>query len=142
MKNKSIILVTHQMHFIKANSKILYLSGGECLAIGNFDELLKSGIDFVSIMKKQNRTIDNENVNNKCDTDLDISYEDSSNDMVYERNHLEIEDESKLSEEINLKLYYEYFKSGSGPFLIAIALLSTIGTEFLFHFTDYWLTFW
>jgi len=144
MRDKSVVLVTHQMQFIKETSKILYLSDGECHAIGNFEQLQKSGIDFVSIMKEQNKTVQTENDIKKCDEKYK-SFEENFSNINYKQNQeLKIEDELKEneSEQMDLKLYYDYFKAGSSLTLIIVALLSTILTQFLFHFTDYWLTLW
>lgn len=40
---KTVILVTHQLQFIEAADKILVLKEGECLEIGTYQEVLKSG---------------------------------------------------------------------------------------------------
>uniref|UniRef100_A0A8C9E9A3 Multidrug resistance-associated protein 4 n=1 Tax=Phocoena sinus TaxID=42100 RepID=A0A8C9E9A3_PHOSS len=51
---KITILVTHQLQYLKAASQILILKDGEMVQKGTYTEFLKSGIDFGSILKKEN----------------------------------------------------------------------------------------
>ncbi len=48
-----MILVTHQIQFIKKASKILVLKEGKPLAFGAYEELIESGIDFMSLIKEE-----------------------------------------------------------------------------------------
>ncbi len=52
LKSKTVILVTHQIQFIQKASKILVLKEGKPLAFGAYDELIESGIDFMSLIKE------------------------------------------------------------------------------------------
>jgi len=45
--------VTHQIQFIKKATKILVLKEGRPLAYGSYDELSKSGIDFMSLIREE-----------------------------------------------------------------------------------------
>ena len=47
LREKTVLLVTHQLQFIKQASKILVLGGGRSVALGTYSELMKSGVDFV-----------------------------------------------------------------------------------------------
>ena len=49
-----MILVTHQIQFIKKAAKILVLKEGEPLAFGSYEELMNRGIDFMSLIKEEN----------------------------------------------------------------------------------------
>jgi ABC-type multidrug transport system ATPase subunit len=52
LKSKTVILVTHQIQFVQKASKILVLKEGKPLAFGAYDELIESGIDFMSLIKE------------------------------------------------------------------------------------------
>lgn len=43
------------MQFIKKATRILVLKDGKVLALGSYDELLDSGLDFMSILKDQSK---------------------------------------------------------------------------------------
>ncbi|KAH9517193.1 Multidrug resistance-associated protein 4, variant 2 [Dermatophagoides farinae] len=46
LKNKVVILVTHQLQFIKQADQIVVLKNGACLAQGSYQTLLNKGIDI------------------------------------------------------------------------------------------------
>ena len=43
LKRSCVVLVTHQLQFIKAAHQIIVLKDGKCLAMGSYTELLKEG---------------------------------------------------------------------------------------------------
>ncbi|XP_022257889.1 multidrug resistance-associated protein 4-like isoform X2 [Limulus polyphemus] len=55
LKNKVQILVTHQLQFLKSTNQILVLQEGKCFAFGNYTQLLKSGVSFVSLMEEDQK---------------------------------------------------------------------------------------
>uniref|UniRef100_W5L1F9 Cystic fibrosis transmembrane conductance regulator n=1 Tax=Astyanax mexicanus TaxID=7994 RepID=W5L1F9_ASTMX len=52
LKKKPRILVTHQLQYLKAADHILVLKEGHMVARGTYSELLRSGVDFASLLKK------------------------------------------------------------------------------------------
>uniref|UniRef100_A0A7N9D077 Multidrug resistance-associated protein 4 n=1 Tax=Macaca fascicularis TaxID=9541 RepID=A0A7N9D077_MACFA len=54
LHEKITILVTHQLQYLKAASQILILKDGKMVQKGTYTEFLKSGIDFGSLLKKDN----------------------------------------------------------------------------------------
>uniref|UniRef100_A0A5F9CTH3 Multidrug resistance-associated protein 4 n=1 Tax=Oryctolagus cuniculus TaxID=9986 RepID=A0A5F9CTH3_RABIT len=54
LHEKITILVTHQLQYLKAASHILILKDGEMVQKGTYTEFLKSGVDFGSLLKKEN----------------------------------------------------------------------------------------
>ncbi|KAM5288774.1 ATP-binding cassette sub-family C member 4 isoform 2-T2 [Ctenodactylus gundi] len=54
LHEKITILVTHQLQYLKAASHILILKDGEVVQKGTYTEFLKSGVDFGSLLKKEN----------------------------------------------------------------------------------------
>jgi ATP-binding cassette subfamily C (CFTR/MRP) protein 4 len=53
LKTKTVVLVTHQIHFIKKATKILVLKEGRPLAFGSYDQLCESGVDFISLISEE-----------------------------------------------------------------------------------------
>uniref|UniRef100_A0A8C8ZXR7 Multidrug resistance-associated protein 4 n=1 Tax=Prolemur simus TaxID=1328070 RepID=A0A8C8ZXR7_PROSS len=54
LHEKITILVTHQLQYLKAASQILILKDGKMVQKGTYTEFLKSGVDFGSLLKKEN----------------------------------------------------------------------------------------
>uniref|UniRef100_A0AAQ5ZIP6 Cystic fibrosis transmembrane conductance regulator n=1 Tax=Amphiprion ocellaris TaxID=80972 RepID=A0AAQ5ZIP6_AMPOC len=52
LKNKPRILVTHQLQYLKAADQIVVLKEGHMVAKGTYTELQQSGVDFTSLLKK------------------------------------------------------------------------------------------
>ncbi|KAL0190392.1 hypothetical protein M9458_013090, partial [Cirrhinus mrigala] len=52
LKDKPRILVTHQLQYLKAANQILVLKEGHMVACGTYSELQRSGVDFTSLLKK------------------------------------------------------------------------------------------
>ena len=53
MRSKTVILVTHQIQFIKKATKILVLKDGKPLVFGKYEDLINSGLDFMSLLKEE-----------------------------------------------------------------------------------------
>ncbi|XDB55930.1 hypothetical protein AB1E18_009393 [Capra hircus] len=54
LREKITILVTHQWQYLKDASQILLLEKGEMVHKGTYAELLKSGVDSASLLKREN----------------------------------------------------------------------------------------
>ncbi|CAB1327867.1 unnamed protein product, partial [Coregonus sp. 'balchen'] len=52
LKNKPRILVTHQLQYLQAADQILVLKEGHMVARGTYSELQHSGVDFTSLLKR------------------------------------------------------------------------------------------
>lgn len=55
-----MVLVTHQIQFIKKASKILVLKEGKQFASGTYEEIVSSGIDVFSMIQKPDPDIQNQ----------------------------------------------------------------------------------
>ncbi|KAM9388323.1 ATP-binding cassette sub-family C member 4 [Phaethornis superciliosus] len=52
LQQKISVLVTHQLQYLRAANQILILKDGKMVGKGTYSEFLKSGIDFASLLKK------------------------------------------------------------------------------------------
>ncbi|CAG2102441.1 unnamed protein product [Medioppia subpectinata] len=147
LRDKCVLLVTNQMQFLKRSTKILYLMSGRCLAFGAYNDLLNSGIDFMAILKEPN-TENNTDAEDTDSSDNSVKVMDkkrqsnNKNSAKLMVKGFNIDDDNENTGAIGLRVYFDYFTADSGCTLIGFALLSTLVTQFLFHMTDYWLTFW
>lgn len=80
LKSKTVILVTHQIQFIKKADKILVLKEGQSLAFGSYDKLMQMGIDFMSLIKEENKETDKTGDNSETiDVQKDVIVEQFKN---------------------------------------------------------------
>uniref|UniRef100_A0A8C8HSL0 Multidrug resistance-associated protein 4 n=1 Tax=Oncorhynchus tshawytscha TaxID=74940 RepID=A0A8C8HSL0_ONCTS len=57
LKNKPRILVTHQLQYLQAANQILVLKEGHVVGRGTYSELQHSGVDFTSLLKRDEEDI-------------------------------------------------------------------------------------
>jgi ATP-binding cassette, subfamily C (CFTR/MRP), member 4 len=155
------ILVTHQLQFLQKANKILILKDGKCIAFGSFEELVNSGMDFISLLKEMKIKTEEENkgqteemeiklrrLSRQISTNSSISSADVNSlleeepEPIAEKDEPKVIEETKMSGSINSSVYMAYIKAGAGCFLMFITFSSMIISQILFNGCDYWLTIW
>ena len=56
MKDKAVILVTHQLHFLKKVDKVIVLHRGELAEIGSFKELMSDSKGRLYMLLEERKT--------------------------------------------------------------------------------------
>ncbi|KAM9996282.1 hypothetical protein ACTFIY_002464 [Dictyostelium cf. discoideum] len=153
MRNKTRILVTHQLQFIPYADHIIVLDSNGKLIQGNYQELNEKGIDFKSILKtKEIKT----NVENETDSEVLIKEEnENENEIINVNNVISDKDDVNLIEkakllvkedknegEVEFNVYKKYFSYGTS----SLKLFITIGLFFIgqavYKVSDFWLAIW
>lgn len=57
LKDKLVVLVTHQLQFLKTCEKILVIKDGKQAALGNYETITKEGFDIEEILKSYNQSL-------------------------------------------------------------------------------------
>jgi ATP-binding cassette subfamily C (CFTR/MRP) protein 4 len=58
LKDKLVILVTHQLQFVEKSPKIMHILDGKVSCIGNYQELCQSGFNVKEIMDSFNKALE------------------------------------------------------------------------------------
>ncbi|XP_054637117.1 multidrug resistance-associated protein 4 isoform X3 [Dunckerocampus dactyliophorus] len=153
LKRKPRILVTHQLQYLKAANQIVVLKEGHMVAQGTYAELQQSGVDFTSLLKKdeeeeaqqspkdlspRNRTLSQNSVRSQT----------SSVHSVQDGEHLATEpvqtfvEESRAEGSIGVKLYIKYWRAGASIFILLVVILLNILAQVAFIVQDWWLAYW
>ncbi|XP_059984735.1 ATP-binding cassette sub-family C member 4 [Lagenorhynchus albirostris] len=154
---KITILVTHQLQYLKAASQILILKDGEMVQKGTYTEFLKSGIDFGSILKKENEETEPSTVpgspalRNRTFSESSVWSQQSSRpslkdaapeDQDTENIQVTLSEESRLEGKVGFKAYKNYFTAGA-PWLIILFLIPVnIAAQVAYVLQDWWLSYW
>ncbi|XP_013144481.1 PREDICTED: probable multidrug resistance-associated protein lethal(2)03659 [Papilio polytes] len=150
LRHTTRVLVTHQLHYLKAADYIVIMNNGSIEAKGSYDELITSGKDFAVLLS----SLQDENDTNENEKPLPMSRRTSARLSTTRRPSLtesttgceipaqEMEEEQRESGSMGWHVYGAYLRAGGkSPRLIFMVLLLVIG-QLSATLCDYWVTFW
>uniref|UniRef100_A0A8C1TJ37 Cystic fibrosis transmembrane conductance regulator n=1 Tax=Cyprinus carpio TaxID=7962 RepID=A0A8C1TJ37_CYPCA len=154
LKEKPRILVTHQLQYLKAADQILVLKEGHMVARGTYSELQQSGVDFTSLLKKdeeeegekeeaprspRSRTISQNSVRSHSSSVLSVK--DESDQLPAEPVHTMAE-ETRTEGTIGLRMYWKYFRAGANVIMLILFVLLNLLAQAFYILHDWWLSYW
>ncbi|KAM7066573.1 ATP-binding cassette sub-family C member 4 isoform 2-T2 [Acridotheres tristis] len=160
LHQKISVLVTHQLQYLRAANQILILKDGKMVGKGTYAEFLRSGVDFASLLKKDEEVAEQLSVpgtpnlksaRNRTFSESSVLSQDSSvhsqKDGAVEQPPGEnalaaVPEESRNEGKINFKLYRKYFTAGANYFVIFILLVFNILAQVAYVLQDWWLSYW
>uniref|UniRef100_W4VRR2 Putative abc transporter c family member n=1 Tax=Corethrella appendiculata TaxID=1370023 RepID=W4VRR2_9DIPT len=144
LKEKVVILVTHQLQYLQHADKIIILENGKVEAIGTYRTLCETGLDFAKLLtmsSEDGSDIDLEtnshSVHSRQNSDLSVDLTNSSDNLEHQVNK-----EAKSEGTIDFKVYKSYFDATGGFSIVAIILLFFICAQLLASCGDYFLSYW
>lgn len=137
LKNKTVILITHQLQYLKEVDHITYLDDGVVKAQGSFRELQASGLDFTNLLGE----IQDEEEEKKKQEEL-IRQGSIRSIASIEGEAPKIIEEQKGTGSVGADVYKGYFKAGGNCCVIFILFTLFIVTQLFASVADYFLTFW
>lgn len=78
LAEKTVVFVTHQVEFLPAADLILVLREGEIIQAGKYEELLKAGTDFSTLVSAHNEAIESMDVNEYVTDEIEESEQPTS----------------------------------------------------------------
>uniref|UniRef100_A0A8B9PI14 Multidrug resistance-associated protein 4 n=1 Tax=Apteryx owenii TaxID=8824 RepID=A0A8B9PI14_APTOW len=144
LHQKVSVLVTHQLQYLRAATQILILKDGRMVGKGTYSEFLRSGIDFASLLKKDEEaeqpsvpgTPNLKTSRNRTFSESSVWSQGSS--VHSQKDGVEnalaaLPEESRSEGKINFKVYRKYFTAGANYFVIFILSLFNILAQFYFE---------
>ncbi|KAK6485739.1 multidrug resistance-associated protein 4-like isoform X1 [Huso huso] len=160
LRNKPRILVTHQLQYLQATDQILVLKEGHMVAKGTYGELQRSGVDFTSLLKKdedeedeQAPTEQNGSRSARCrtisqnsvwsQTSSSQSTKDGTADLPpAEAVTTVLSEESRSEGSIGVRLYWKYFIAGANCAVLVLLFLLSLLAQTAYILQDWWLSYW
>ncbi|XP_053420094.1 ATP-binding cassette sub-family C member 4 isoform X2 [Nycticebus coucang] len=158
LHEKITILVTHQLQYLKAASQILILKDGEMVQKGTYTEFLKSGVDFGSLLKKENEDAEQPSVSetltlrSRTFSESSIwsqqssrpSLKDGALEGVQDTDNVQatLPEENRLEGKVGFKAYKNYLKAGAHWTVIIFLILLNIAAHVAYILQDWWLSYW
>uniref|UniRef100_A0A8C1I0L0 Cystic fibrosis transmembrane conductance regulator n=1 Tax=Cyprinus carpio carpio TaxID=630221 RepID=A0A8C1I0L0_CYPCA len=145
LKDKPRILVTHQLQYLKAANQILVLKEGHMVARGTYSELQRSGVDFTSLLKKdeeeecekgeaprspRSRTLSQNSIRSHSSSVLSVK--DESDQLPAEPVHT-IAEETRIEGTIGLHMYWKYFRAGANVLILILLVLLNFTNVDMLH---------
>ncbi|XP_036838726.1 multidrug resistance-associated protein 4 isoform X2 [Oncorhynchus mykiss] len=153
LKNKPRILVTHQLQYLQAANQILVLKEGHVVARGTYSELQHSGVDFTSLLKRDEeepQTNNNHSVvqhafsqNSICSWNSVVSHTSSMHSVKDGAEQLStVAEESRSEDNIGASLYFKYLNAGASILVMLGTVLLSLIAEVAYVLQDWWLAYW
>ncbi|XP_077300828.1 ATP-binding cassette sub-family C member 4-like [Arctopsyche grandis] len=148
LKEKTVVLVTHQLHYLHGADMIVIMKNGSVENTGSYDQLVSSGANFSSLLSslQETKTVD---VDDKTHTRTKLkravsqvstaSTTKSEND---DENAEELEEEEQLKGKMSTSVYFSYWRAGGSIFFVFFMVFVMILGQISASISDYWVTYW
>uniref|UniRef100_A0A4W4ELJ6 ATP-binding cassette, sub-family C (CFTR/MRP), member 4 n=1 Tax=Electrophorus electricus TaxID=8005 RepID=A0A4W4ELJ6_ELEEL len=150
LKEKPRILVTHQLQYLKAADHILVLKEGQLVAQGTYSELLRSGVDFALLLKKEedeeqaggvgepsrSRTLSQNSVRSRTSSVLSVNEEA---DQLPAEPLQTVAEESRSEGTIGIHMYLKYLRAGANILMLIVLVLLNLLAQVAYILQDWWL---
>ncbi|KAL4579999.1 hypothetical protein LXL04_016171 [Taraxacum kok-saghyz] len=150
LESKTVIYVTHQVEFLHDADLILVLKDGRLAQVGKYDDILKSGSNFIELVGAHKdalleiTSLGNKlkNVNENKETQGTFKKHIQEKTIVNIQNgknrQLVVEEEREKGK-IHLSVYRKYLTIAYGGALVPLVLLAQITFESLQILGNYWM---
>ncbi|XP_031416224.1 ATP-binding cassette sub-family C member 4-like isoform X2 [Clupea harengus] len=156
LRKKPRILVTHQLQYLKSADQILVLKEGHMVARGTYSELLSSGLDFTSLLRREeedeptspepghgplgpssSRTVSQSSMLSHGSSLLSVM--DAAEQCAVEPT---VGEESRSEGTVALGLYVKYYRAGANVFMLLVLVLLNLLAHITYILQDWWLAYW
>nr|XP_016930743.1 probable multidrug resistance-associated protein lethal(2)03659 isoform X1 [Drosophila suzukii] len=141
LNGSTVVLITHQQQFLQMVDQIVILEKGEIRAVGTYQSLLKTGLDFVTILGKAGKEDGDQKNQDIYSKPLTENIEKSVQ-SVNDSSPKKIMKEHQESGGIRLVLYKKYFQAGGGLIAFFTIMSCSFLAQILVSGGDYFLTYW
>ncbi|RZF40293.1 hypothetical protein LSTR_LSTR012596 [Laodelphax striatellus] len=143
LKNKTRILVTHQLQYLNNLEHIIMLDNGNILAQGNYKDIQSSGKDLANLMAKhmENDEFDPSN-GGHVQRQSSVQSIASSLDDSKVQNEPQETQETRSMGTVGGKVYKSYIGATGNFLMVSYCLLLCILTQLFGSGGDYWITYW
>uniref|UniRef100_A0A087XBS8 Multidrug resistance-associated protein 4 n=1 Tax=Poecilia formosa TaxID=48698 RepID=A0A087XBS8_POEFO len=152
LQNKCRVLVTHQLQYLKAADKILVLREGHIMGQGSYGELQRSGLDVVSLLRKDEEQNSDKlslhsqwtNFSHSSHSSLlpaDTGYSDQLPVVVQAEAAPTLAEESRAEGNVDSHIYLKYFTAGCNSLVLLLIVLISVIAEVAYILQDWWLVY-
>ncbi|KAI8561656.1 hypothetical protein RHMOL_Rhmol04G0357300 [Rhododendron molle] len=157
LKDKTILLVTHQVDFLHKASQILVMRDGMIVQSGRYQELLESGMDLGALVAAYETSMELAEMSTTISADSPQTPKSpitplSRGESIGENRSLDqsqsekgtsklIEDEERETGNVNSEVYKQYCTEAYGWWGVAAVIVTSVFWQLSFMGGDYWLAY-
>ncbi|XP_060065901.1 ATP-binding cassette sub-family C member 5-like [Ylistrum balloti] len=157
LKNKTVVLVTHQLQYLKHCDEIYVMDDGQIIEYGTHESLFTKNGHYTKLMKQFNCNEDSTDIDEKTPdegrTDPDKSFDTTMKEQRavynesknyynrYEKGILTDRETSKAGD-ISVDAYLNYIREAGGKAVAAFVLLLYVLVISAVAFSEWWLGIW
>ncbi|KAJ2946419.1 hypothetical protein O0L34_g12458 [Tuta absoluta] len=152
LRGRTVVLVTHQVHFVQACDTIVLLNQGAVDYVGSYAELIQSGKDFTLMLtsvEEKKDEIENEEkkslqrgISLQRNTSLQRGVSVKSDDIQEDQEEQLQANEERATGTLNWDVLYRYLNSVNSWCIVISVLIALLLTQFMSLLTSYWLSIW
>nr|QIT08315.1 putative ABC transporter C family member 3-like protein [Siraitia grosvenorii] len=159
LSSKTVIYVTHQVEFLPAADLILVMKDGRITQAGKYDEILRSGTDFMALVGAHEEALSAINSVGGGTSEKSVNKGNgsmhSTNGIAHEEDNTDIQDgkvvddnksKGQLVQEeerekggVGIAVYWKYITAAYGGALVPIILLAQVLFQILQIGSNYWM---
>ncbi|XP_053600748.1 uncharacterized protein LOC128669719 [Plodia interpunctella] len=143
LAKKTCILVTHQIHYLKAAEQLIILNDGTIENMGTYDDLVKSEKEFSMLLASlQEGDVEDGGADKGVKRpSLHRGVSVKSEDGREEKQQV-LEAEERAKGNLKWEVIFSYISSVQSWFFVMIAVCTLIVTQAAATTADYWISFW
>ncbi|XP_045789104.1 ABC transporter C family member 8-like [Trifolium pratense] len=144
LREKTVILVTHQVEFLSEVDTILIMEGGKVIQSGSYGNLLTAGTAFELLVSAHKDTITdlNQNHENKGSENEVLTKNQSEGEISNIKGPIGTQltqEEEKVIGNVGWKPFWDYINYSNGTFMLCLIILAQSGFLALQIASTFWL---
>lgn len=135
LRDRIVVLVTHQLHYLQCVDKIVILNKGKVEAIGSYESLRESGLNFAKLLADP---VDKQAIEDG-QTYIGNVHGPKENERDKESRSVE---EKRSNGSIPLSVYRQYCKACGGFCSVFVIVMFCVFAQFMASSGDCFLSYW
>ncbi|XP_067014167.2 probable multidrug resistance-associated protein lethal(2)03659 [Anabrus simplex] len=143
LRSKTVILITHQLQYLKHVDQIIILNNGAVEARGTYNELHASGLDFAKLLEDQKEEEEGENSEDVIPLSTNLRHSIGSVNSESERlDRPEEVAEFRTTGHVSSTVYTQYFAAGGNCCMVLFMFFMCVLAQGTASGADYWIMYW
>ncbi|GBP63239.1 Probable multidrug resistance-associated protein lethal(2)03659 [Eumeta japonica] len=147
LRGTTRLLVTHQLHHLKASDSVIILRNGEVEIQGSFDDVSRTPL-FSELLQEEEQPETSPAAQFQRTRTLSVQSHTSMSTIHDGQKSNEAEEDPQETDELMAKgrvsgsVYLKYFRAGGGFCILFSTILSIVIAQVVTSIGDLWLTYW